>query len=96
MNLELRSQPFPFPALIYNALNSSIDAYRGKHDTAGSMTAGAITGALFKSTGKAFPFEVLISPLTRLVLPAGVKPALISATIVSGAAGLWSFVKKSV
>ncbi|TEB29082.1 Tim17-domain-containing protein [Coprinellus micaceus] len=64
-------------ALIYNGINSSIDAYRGQHDTAGSMAAGALTGAVFRST-------------------AGVKPALISATIVSGAAGLWSLVKKSV
>lgn len=25
---------------------------RGKHDTLGSMSAGAMTGALYKSTGK--------------------------------------------
>ncbi|KAF5338610.1 hypothetical protein D9611_012812 [Ephemerocybe angulata] len=64
-------------ALIYNGINSSIDAFRGQHDTAGSMAAGALTGAIFRST-------------------AGVKPALISATIVSGMAGIWSVVKKSV
>ena len=39
-------------ALIYNGINSSIDAWRGKHDSWGSMAAGGITGALFKSTGK--------------------------------------------
>jgi len=64
-------------ALVYNGVNSSIDAWRGKHDTAGSMAAGAVTGALFKST-------------------AGVRPALVAGTIVSGMAGLWSYVKKSV
>ncbi|KAF9447517.1 Tim17-domain-containing protein [Macrolepiota fuliginosa MF-IS2] len=64
-------------ALVYNAINSSIDAARGKHDTLGSMTAGAVTGALFKST-------------------AGVKPMIVAATVVSGMAGVWSVVKKSV
>ncbi|PPQ79684.1 hypothetical protein CVT25_003258 [Psilocybe cyanescens] len=64
-------------ALMYNGVNSSIDALRGKHDTAGSMAAGAVTGALFKST-------------------AGIKPVIAAATVVSGMAGIWSYVKKSV
>jgi import inner membrane translocase subunit TIM23 len=64
-------------ALVYNGINSSIDLFRGKHDTAGSMAAGALTGALFKST-------------------AGVKPAIVAATLISGSAGIWSYVKKSV
>ncbi|KAG5652044.1 hypothetical protein H0H81_006494 [Sphagnurus paluster] len=64
-------------ALMYNGVNSSIDAIRGKHDTFGSMGAGAITGALFKST-------------------AGVKPAIATAAFMSGVAGIWSYVKKSV
>ncbi|KAF5316383.1 hypothetical protein D9619_006121 [Psilocybe cf. subviscida] len=64
-------------ALLYNGVNSSIDAFRGKHDTAGSMAAGAVTGALFKST-------------------AGIKPAIAAATVASGMAGIWSYVKKSV
>ncbi|EAU90199.1 mitochondrial import inner membrane translocase subunit tim23 [Coprinopsis cinerea okayama7 len=64
-------------ALMYNGINSSIDAFRGKHDTAGSMTAGALTGLLFKSTS-------------------GVRPAIVSASVVSGMAGIWSLVKKSV
>ena len=38
-------------ALAYNAINSSIDGIRGKHDAYGSMAAGALTGALYKSTG---------------------------------------------
>ncbi|KAJ3576451.1 hypothetical protein NP233_g399 [Leucocoprinus birnbaumii] len=54
-----------------------MDAARGKHDTLGSMSAGAVTGALYKST-------------------AGVKPMIVAATIVSGMAGVWSVVKKSV
>ncbi|KAH9479655.1 Mitochondrial import inner membrane translocase subunit tim23 [Psilocybe cubensis] len=64
-------------ALMYNGVNSSIDALRGKHDTAGSMAAGAVTGALFKST-------------------AGIKPAIAAATLVSGMAGIWSYVKKNI
>ncbi|KAG6854019.1 hypothetical protein C0991_011506 [Blastosporella zonata] len=64
-------------ALLYNGVNSSIDAVRGKHDTLGSMGAGAVTGALFKST-------------------AGVKPAVAAAAFMSGMAGIWSYVKKSL
>lgn len=37
-------------ALGYNVVNSSIDAFRGKHDVAGSVVAGALTGAVFKSS----------------------------------------------
>ncbi|KAF9511388.1 hypothetical protein BS47DRAFT_1377209 [Hydnum rufescens UP504] len=62
-------------ALIYNAINSSIDSYRGRHDAYGSMAAGGLTGALFKST-------------------AGVRPAIAAATIMTGAAGIWSFAKR--
>jgi hypothetical protein len=40
-----------FQALVYNGINSSIDAFRGKHDIMGSMAAGGATGALYKSTG---------------------------------------------
>ncbi|KDQ61584.1 hypothetical protein JAAARDRAFT_171877 [Jaapia argillacea MUCL 33604] len=64
-------------ALVYNGFNSSIDHFRGKHDILGSMSAGALTGALYKST-------------------AGVKPALAAATLVSGLAGVWSYVKRRV
>jgi len=64
-------------ALVYNGINSSIDSFRGKHDTTGSMAAGALTGALYKST-------------------AGVKPVLVAATVISGLAGMWSYVKRSV
>lgn len=42
---------------MYNGVNSSIDAMRGKHDIFGSMGAGAVTGALFKSTGMCSRFE---------------------------------------
>ncbi|KAG8927966.1 Mitochondrial import inner membrane translocase subunit tim23 [Tulasnella sp. 419] len=62
-------------ALIYNGINSSIDAWRGKHDAWGSMAAGGITGALFKST-------------------AGVKPMIAAATLMTGAAGAWSYFKR--
>ncbi|KAF8517986.1 Tim17-domain-containing protein [Hysterangium stoloniferum] len=42
-------------ALAYNAINSSIDAYRGKHDIWGGMAAGGLTGALYKSTAGVRP-----------------------------------------
>ncbi|KAI0285898.1 Tim17/Tim22/Tim23/Pmp24 family-domain-containing protein [Russula aff. rugulosa BPL654] len=42
-------------ALGYNGINSTIDAVRGKHDAFGSMVAGALTGALFKSTAGVKP-----------------------------------------
>jgi len=38
-------------ALVYNVINSTLDSFRGKHDAFGGMAAGAITGALYKSTG---------------------------------------------
>jgi len=64
-------------ALVYNAINSSIDGARGKHDAYGSMAAGGISGALFKCT-------------------AGVRPALAAGTLMTGVAGIWSYVKKSI
>jgi import inner membrane translocase subunit TIM23 len=64
-------------ALVYNGINSTIDGVRGKHDVLGSVAAGGVTGALYKST-------------------AGVKPAVVAAAFMSGAAGIWSIVKKNV
>lgn len=43
---------------MYNGINSSIDAMRGKHDILGSMGAGGLTGALFKSTGARVTFRM--------------------------------------
>ncbi|OSX64211.1 hypothetical protein POSPLADRAFT_1137606 [Postia placenta MAD-698-R-SB12] len=42
-------------ALVYNGINSSIDGIRGRHDTVGSMAAGALTGALYKATAGVRP-----------------------------------------
>ncbi|KAJ7089665.1 Tim17-domain-containing protein [Mycena belliarum] len=42
-------------ALVYNGVNSSIDAIRGKHDILGSMGAGGLTGAIYKSTAGVRP-----------------------------------------
>ncbi|GAB1518315.1 Mitochondrial import inner membrane translocase subunit tim23 [Rhizoctonia solani] len=64
-------------ALMYNVLNSSIDAWRGKHDVWGSMAAGGISGAIYKST-------------------AGVRPALAAAGIMTGLAGTWSWIKRTI
>ena len=87
----------PLLALVYNGINSSIDGFRGKHDIMGSMAAGGFTGLLYKSTGARHtsdrPFaSSSIFPL----LSAGVRPAFAAATFMSGMAGIWSYVKKSV
>ncbi|EDU44342.1 TIM22 Mitochondrial import inner membrane translocase subunit TIM22 [Pyrenophora tritici-repentis] len=37
-------------AMVYNGINSTIGHYRGKHETSNSIVAGALSGALFKST----------------------------------------------
>ncbi|KAH0021115.1 hypothetical protein KCU78_g6250, partial [Aureobasidium melanogenum] len=37
-------------AMVYNGFNSFIGHYRGKHDAANSIVAGALSGMLFKST----------------------------------------------
>ncbi|KAI4657162.1 Mitochondrial import inner membrane translocase subunit tim23 [Alternaria viburni] len=37
-------------AMVYNGMNSTIGYYRGKHDMSNSVVAGALSGALFKST----------------------------------------------
>ena len=37
-------------AMLYNGINSTIGYYRGKHDSASSIVAGALSGMLFKST----------------------------------------------
>jgi hypothetical protein len=48
---------FPHTALIYNGINSTIDVYRGHvHDVYGSMTAAALTGLVWRSTGASTPF----------------------------------------
>jgi import inner membrane translocase subunit TIM23 len=46
-------------AIFYNIANSSMDAFRGKHDALNSMAAGAISGALYKSTGELAQMLVL-------------------------------------
>lgn len=37
-------------AMVYNGINSTIGYYRGRHDSANSVMAGALSGMLFKST----------------------------------------------
>lgn len=37
-------------ALLYNIIDSSLDAYRGRHDDLNSIVSGALAGAIFKST----------------------------------------------
>ncbi|ODV93624.1 hypothetical protein PACTADRAFT_86713 [Pachysolen tannophilus NRRL Y-2460] len=53
-------------ALTYNLINSSIDGLRGKHDALNSITAGALAGALFKSS--------------KGLRPMGISSALMAAT----------------
>jgi len=45
-------------ALVYNGVNSTIGYYRGKHDSANSIVAGALSGMLFKSTRGARPMLI--------------------------------------
>lgn len=45
-------------ALVYNIIDASIDAGRGKHDMAGSIAAGGLSGALFKCTAGVRPMAI--------------------------------------
>lgn len=45
-------------ALVYNGINSTIGHYRGKHDSANSVAAGALSGMLFKSTKGVRPMMI--------------------------------------
>ena len=45
-------------ALIYNLVDAAIDGVRGKHDIYGAMSAGALSGALFKSTAGLRPMAI--------------------------------------
>lgn len=45
-------------AMVYNGINSTIGYYRGKHDSANSVMAGALSGMLFKSTRGLRPMMV--------------------------------------
>ena len=45
-------------AMVYNGFNSIIGHYRGKHDTANSIVAGALSGMLFKSTRGLKPMAI--------------------------------------
>jgi import inner membrane translocase subunit TIM23 len=45
-------------AMVYNGMNSTIGYYRGKHDTTNSVMAGALSGAIFKSTRGTRPMAI--------------------------------------
>lgn len=45
-------------AMVYNIFNSTIGYYRGKHDASNSIVAGALSGALFKSTRGLKPMAI--------------------------------------
>lgn len=45
-------------AMVYNIFNSTIGYYRGKHDATNSVLAGALSGALFKSTRGLKPMAI--------------------------------------
>ncbi|KAF2019281.1 Tim17-domain-containing protein [Aaosphaeria arxii CBS 175.79] len=45
-------------AMVYNGINSSIGAMRGKHDITNSVVAGALSGAIFKSTRGVRPMMI--------------------------------------
>merc|ERR1711977_363897 len=45
-------------AMVYNGFNSFIGHYRGKHDSANSIVAGALSGMIFKSTRGVRPMMI--------------------------------------
>ena len=45
-------------AMMYNGINSTIGYYRGQHDSANSVAAGAISGMVFKSTRGVRPMMI--------------------------------------
>ena len=45
-------------AMVYNIINSTLGNFRGKHDATNSITAGALSGMLFKSTRGARPMMI--------------------------------------
>lgn len=64
--------------MTYNFVNGSIDMARGDyHDDAGSLAAGAITGALWNGAR-------------------GIRPMLISSSVVTAAAASWCIIKRAV
>lgn len=51
-------------ALLYNLIDSSIDQLRGKHDDFNSLGAGALTGALFRSSAGVRPMAYSTAIMT--------------------------------
>ncbi|KAF8004337.1 import inner membrane translocase subunit TIM23 [Metschnikowia aff. pulcherrima] len=51
-------------ALIYNIFDSTIDNLRGKHDDVNSLAAGALTGALFRSSAGVKPMAYSTAIMT--------------------------------
>ncbi|KAI0464545.1 Mitochondrial import inner membrane translocase subunit tim23 [Komagataella kurtzmanii] len=45
-------------AVTYNIINSTLDSFRGKHDTYNSLAAGALAGAIFKSSKGVKPMAI--------------------------------------
>lgn len=45
-------------AMVYNGINSSMGYFRGRHDAANSLVAGALSGMLFKSTRGVRPMMI--------------------------------------
>ncbi|KAF2662391.1 mitochondrial import i [Lophiostoma macrostomum CBS 122681] len=45
-------------AMVYNGINSTIGYWRGKHDISNSVVAGALSGAIFKSTRGVRPMMI--------------------------------------
>ncbi|CAG7846902.1 Mitochondrial import inner membrane translocase subunit tim23 [Serendipita indica DSM 11827] len=72
-------------ALIYNAVNSTIDSVRGKHDIWGGMAAGGICGALYKSTAvqPSLAFRVSIVRLLSKseAIPTILRPPLLKKSL---------------
>lgn len=66
-------------AMVYNGINSYIGYVRGKHDSANSIAAGALSGMVFKSTRGVRP----------MLISGGIVASVAGAWAVSSAVALW-------
>jgi len=79
-------------AMTYNGINSTIGYYRGKHDATNSIVAGAVSGAVFKSTRGLKPMVISSGivasiagawAITRMVVFEPSEPAELQQTMIA-------------
>ena len=52
----------------YNGINGVITTIRGRHDAVNNIAAGALVGAIFKSTGKTHNLLLFLFVCYRIIL----------------------------